>query len=54
MTKIVITFDYPEAKLPRYKFGDRVAVTEECAPINWLTGTGQTHHVNKVEKSRNY
>lgn len=38
MPKIVLTFNYPEAPLPRYKFGDRVAVTEECAPTNWLTG----------------
>ena len=38
MTKIEITFDHPSAPLPRYKFGDRMAVNEECAPINWLTG----------------
>ena len=38
MPKIVLTFNYPSAPLPRYKFGDRVAVTDECAPANWLTG----------------
>ena len=38
MPKIVLRFNYPEAPLPSYKFGDRVAVTEECAPTNWLTG----------------
>lgn len=38
MPKIVLTFNYPEVPLPRYKFGDRVAVTDECAPTNWLTG----------------
>ncbi len=38
MPKIVVTFNHPEAPLPSYKFGDRVAVTEECAPTNWLTG----------------
>jgi hypothetical protein len=31
-------YNYPEAPLPSYKFGDRVAVSEECAPTNWLTG----------------
>lgn len=38
MPKIVLTFNYTEAPLPSYKFGDRVAVTDECAPTNWLTG----------------
>ena len=38
MPKIVLTFNYPEAALHRYKFGDRVAHSDECAPTNWLTG----------------
>lgn len=38
MPMITLTFNYPHAPLPRFKFGDRVAVTEECAPTNWLTG----------------
>lgn len=38
MPTIVLTFNYPEAPRPSYKFGDRVAVSNECAPTNWLTG----------------
>lgn len=35
---ITLTFNYPSAPLPKFKFTDRVAVSEECAPTNWLTG----------------
>lgn len=38
MPMITISFNYPDAPLPKYKFGDRVALSDECAPCNWLTG----------------
>lgn len=38
MPMITLTFNYPSAPLPRYKFGDRVAVTSDCQPSDWLTG----------------
>lgn len=38
MPMITISFNYPSAPLPRYKFGDRVAQNDECAPCDWLTG----------------
>lgn len=38
MPMITISFNYPQAPLPRYKFGDRVAVTSDCQPCDWLTG----------------
>lgn len=38
MPTITITFDYPQACVPKYKFGDRVAVKENCHPKHWLTG----------------
>ena len=38
MPMITLTFNYPQAPLPRYKFGDRVAVTDCCQPSNWRCG----------------
>lgn len=38
MPTITITFDYPQACVPKYKFGDRIAVKENCHPMHWLTG----------------
>lgn len=38
MSSITITFEYPQASPPKYKFGDKVAVKENCPPKNWLTG----------------
>lgn len=38
MTVITITFDYPQASIPKYKFGERIAVKENCTPKCWLTG----------------
>ncbi len=38
MPMITLTFNYPQAPLPRYKFGDRVAVFSDCPPTEWLTG----------------
>ncbi len=38
MPMITISFNYPSAPLPRYKFGARVAVTSDCPPCEWLTG----------------
>ncbi len=38
MPMITLTFNYPEAPLPKYKFGDRVALGDKCAPTNWLIG----------------
>lgn len=46
MPMITLIFNYPEAPLPQYKFGDRVAVTGECPPNEWLIGkiVGLTLH----------
>ncbi len=38
MPMITLTFNYPQAPLPRYKFGDRVAVTDCCQPSQWACG----------------
>lgn len=38
MPTITITFDHPQASLPKYKFGDYVAVKDDCPPKTWLTG----------------
>lgn len=38
MPSITITFDYPKAEVPKYKFGDRIVVKENCHPQHWLTG----------------
>lgn len=38
MSTITITFDYPQACVPKYKFGDRIAVIDNCNPKHWLTG----------------
>lgn len=38
MPLIVLTFNYPSAPLPQYKFGDRVALIDKCSPDGWLTG----------------
>lgn len=38
MSLITITFDYPHAPLPQFKFGDRVALSDDCPPCEWLTG----------------
>lgn len=38
MPMITISFNYPSAPLPRYKFGDRVAVRSDCQPDEWLAG----------------
>lgn len=38
MPLITISFDYPDAPLPQFKFGDAIAVTDKCAPKDWLTG----------------
>ena len=35
---ITLTFNYPQAPLPRYKFGDRVAVKDCCQPDQWVCG----------------
>jgi len=35
---ITISFEHPEVKAPQYKFGDKVAVKDDCPPKNWLTG----------------
>lgn len=38
MSFITITFEYPQACVPKYKFGDRIAVKDNCAFKHWLTG----------------
>lgn len=38
MPTIVLTFNYPEVPLPKYKFGDRVAVSDCCQPSQWACG----------------
>ncbi len=38
MPLITITFNYPHAPLPKFKFGDRVALSDDCPPCDWLTG----------------
>lgn len=38
MPTITITFEHQQAETPKYTFGERVVVTDECAPKNWLTG----------------
>lgn len=38
MPLITITFNYPHAPLPQFKFGDRVALTDDCSPCDWLIG----------------
>ena len=38
MPMITISFNYPDAPLPRYKFGARVAVISDCPPCEWFTG----------------
>ncbi len=39
MPMITLTFNYPQVPLPRYKFGDRVAVTDYSQPDQWVCGT---------------
>lgn len=38
MHTITIAFTYPKAEPPKYKFGDRVAVIDQCQPEAWATG----------------
>lgn len=38
MTTITITFEYPQACVPKYKFGDRIAIIDNCASKYWLSG----------------
>jgi hypothetical protein len=38
MPIITITFKHQQAKPPKYTFGDRIAVKDNCAPKDWLTG----------------
>lgn len=38
MPLITITFNYPDTPLPQFKFGDAIAVIDECQPKDWLTG----------------
>lgn len=38
MSTITITFDHPQADIPKYKFSDRIAVKDDCSPKTWLTG----------------
>lgn len=38
MPTITITFDHPQAPIPKYKFGERIAVKDDYHPQNWLTG----------------
>lgn len=38
MPLITITFEHNDASAPKYKFGDRIAVTENCQPKDWLLG----------------
>jgi hypothetical protein len=35
---ITLSFNYPSVPLPRYKFGDRVAVTDYSQPSDWVCG----------------
>lgn len=35
---ITIKFNHPEAELPKYTFGSRVAITSYCQPKEWATG----------------
>ena len=38
MPSITITFEHQQAESPKYTFGDRLAITDDCAPKNWLVG----------------
>ncbi len=38
MPTITITFDYPKAEVPKYKFGDRIAIIDDNSPKHWLSG----------------
>lgn len=38
MPAITITFEHQQAETPKYTFGDRLAVKDDCAPKDWLTG----------------
>lgn len=38
MPIITIVFEHNDACAPKYKFGDHVAVTDNCQPKDWLIG----------------
>jgi len=38
MPIIAIAFNYPQASPPKYTIGDRVAITDNCPPKDWLVG----------------
>lgn len=38
MAMITISFNYPDTPLPKYKFGDRVAISDCCQPSDWVCG----------------
>lgn len=38
MPTITITFEHPQASLPKYKFGDRLAVKGDNPATGWLVG----------------
>ena len=38
MNTITIEFSHPDALSPKYKFGDSVAVTNDCQPEAWAIG----------------
>lgn len=38
MSIITITFHHNDASSPKYKFGDLVAVSDNCQPKDWLVG----------------
>ena len=38
MPSITITFEHSQADVPRYTFGHHIAVKDDCAPKDWITG----------------